>query len=189
MNNKTKNTENESVTIDTQNETKGFSFYDEVKKSDDAQIEIGKGLISDIAMHSDNNFVVIDCLLEMLELFTVKESKVTTRDLAEELQHHLFTWTREHDDSYSDWRESVLSGKKYQTESDKAQETSSTQDTPGESSELKKLAAQISKVMKNPLIPTKLYNVMTDELVENDVDTDSQEWILGSLKRMNKEAK
>jgi hypothetical protein len=46
------------------------------------------------------------------------------------------------------------------------------------------LADLLSKVMKHPKIPKRLYNVMTDELVENDVDTDSREWILGSLKKM-----
>ena len=46
------------------------------------------------------------------------------------------------------------------------------------------LANLLSQVMKHPKIPQKLYNVMTDELVENDVDTDSPEWILGSLKKM-----
>jgi len=46
------------------------------------------------------------------------------------------------------------------------------------------LANLLSKVMKHPKMPKRLYNVMTDELVENDVDTDSQEWILGSIKKM-----
>jgi hypothetical protein len=38
--NTTKNTENGNATHGTQNETKGFSFYDEVKKGDEAQIEL-----------------------------------------------------------------------------------------------------------------------------------------------------
>jgi hypothetical protein len=38
--------------------------------------------------------------------------------------------------------------------------------------------------MKHPKMPTRLYNVMADELVENDTDTNSREWILGSLKKM-----
>ncbi len=46
------------------------------------------------------------------------------------------------------------------------------------------LANLLSRVMKHPKMPKRLYNVMTDELVENDVDTDSSEWILGSLKKM-----
>jgi hypothetical protein len=50
--------------------------------------------------------------------------------------------------------------------------------------DMEDLANLLSKVMKHPKMPTKLYNVMTDELVENDVDTDSEEWILGSLKKM-----
>jgi hypothetical protein len=45
------------------------------------------------------------------------------------------------------------------------------------------LANLLSRVMKHPKMPTKLYNVMTDELVGNDVDADSPEWILGNLKK------
>jgi hypothetical protein len=45
------------------------------------------------------------------------------------------------------------------------------------------LANLLSKVMKHPKMPTKLYDVMTDELVENTFDTDSPEWILGNLKK------
>jgi len=36
-------------------------------------------------------------------------------DMVEDLQQHLFTWTKEHGDGISQWKESVLSGKKYQT--------------------------------------------------------------------------
>ncbi len=46
------------------------------------------------------------------------------------------------------------------------------------------LANLLSKVMKHPKMPTKLYNVMADELVEIGVDTDSPEWILGSIEKM-----
>jgi hypothetical protein len=50
--------------------------------------------------------------------------------------------------------------------------------------DLEDLADLLSRVMKHPKMPTKLYNVMADELVENDVDADSPEWILGGLKKM-----
>ncbi len=52
-----------------------------------------------------------------------------------------------------------------------------------ESQNLETLAKQISAIMKNPLLPERLYNVMTDELVENDIDSDSPEYILGSLRK------
>jgi signal recognition particle GTPase len=45
------------------------------------------------------------------------------------------------------------------------------------------LANQVSKVMKHPKIPRKLYNAMSDVLIENDIDADSPEWILGNLKK------
>jgi hypothetical protein len=179
--NTTKNTENGNVTHGTQNETKGFSFYDEVKKGDDAQIEVGKRLITDICMTVSNDYTVIDTLLELLELFTLKESKVSTMDLAEQLQDYLFRWTKEYGNAVDAWKDSVLTGEKYKT--------SGTTDTSGESNELENLAAHISEVMKNPLTPVSLYNAMTDELTINPMDTDSPEWILGTLKKNLEDAK
>jgi hypothetical protein len=43
------------------------------------------------------------------------------------------------------------------------------------------LANLLSRVLKHPKMTTRLYNVMADELVETDVDTDSSEHILASL--------
>ncbi|MDQ3713443.1 MAG: hypothetical protein M3388_14645 [Acidobacteriota bacterium] len=52
------------------------------------------------------------------------------------------------------------------------------------------LASLLSRVMKHPKIPTRLYNAMTDELVETDADTDSPEWILANLEmQLEKENK
>ncbi len=52
------------------------------------------------------------------------------------------------------------------------------------------LARLLSQVMKHPKIPTRLYNAMTDELVETDADTDSPEWILANLEmQLEKENK
>ncbi len=51
-----------------------------------------------------------------------------------------------------------------------------------ETADLDTLASQLSAVMKNPLLPTKLYEVMADELIENPYDANSSEWILDSLK-------
>ncbi len=57
--------------------------------------------------------------------------------------------------------------------------------TPVESSELENLAVKISEVMKNPLTPTNLYNVMSDELSHVTGFADSPEWILGNLKQQS----
>jgi hypothetical protein len=45
------------------------------------------------------------------------------------------------------------------------------------------LAELLSKVMKHPKMPTNLYNLLSDELIETSADTDSPEWILGNLKK------
>ncbi len=50
--------------------------------------------------------------------------------------------------------------------------------------DMEDLAHLLSKVMKHPKMPVKLYNVLSDELTENTLDTDSPEWILGNLKNM-----
>jgi hypothetical protein len=52
-----------------------------------------------------------------------------------------------------------------------------------ETESLETLALQLSAIMKNPLLPERLYNAMTDELIENDIDSDSPEYILGNLRK------
>jgi hypothetical protein len=52
--------------------------------------------------------------------------------------------------------------------------------------DMEDLANLLSKVMKHPKMPTNLYNVLSDELIENPLDTDTPEWILGNLKEMKK---
>jgi hypothetical protein len=44
------------------------------------------------------------------------------------------------------------------------------------------LASLLARAMKHPKMPPKLYNVMTDEFGETDVDTESTEHILAHLK-------
>jgi signal recognition particle GTPase len=55
-----------------------------------------------------------------------------------------------------------------------------------ETESLETLANQLSAIMKNPLTPERLYNAMTDELVENDIDSDSPEYILGNLRKQKR---
>ena len=92
-----------------------LASFDQIRREQDAKAERGKNLITDIAMSCGNDYTVIDCLLGILELFAVKDSGIMIGDLAEDLQHHLFIWTKEHGEGFSQWKESVLSGKKYQT--------------------------------------------------------------------------
>jgi hypothetical protein len=49
------------------------------------------------------------------------------------------------------------------------------------------LADLLSRVMKHPQMPTKLYNVLSDELTEGSVDAESPEWILDNLKKWSVE--
>lgn len=58
-----------------------------------------------------------------------------------------------------------------------------------ESEPLNSLAASISDILKNPNLPTRLYNVLTDELAEIYVDTNAPENILLNLKRQLKNEK
>jgi hypothetical protein len=94
------------------NETTAF---EQIQSEQDELTERGKNLLTDIAMTCSNDYTVIDSLTELLELFTVKDSNIMIGDLAESLQVYLFTWTKEHGDGFDKWKESVLTGKKYQT--------------------------------------------------------------------------
>jgi hypothetical protein len=82
-----------------------------------------------------------------------------------------------HSEAYREWSSAL--------ESDELP----TSGTPVESSELENLAVKISEVMKNPLTPTNLYNVMSDELSHVTGFAHSPEWILGNLKKTREGAK
>jgi hypothetical protein len=92
-----------------------FDSQKDAQKEQDDKTERGKNLITDIAMACGNNYTVIDSLMKILELFRVHNPNIMIGDIAEELQIYAFTWTREHDDGFLQWKESLLSGKKYQT--------------------------------------------------------------------------
>ena len=71
-------------------------------------------------------------------------------DMVEDSQQHLFTWTKEHGDGISQWKESVLSGKKYQT-------------TPGESLKTRDAAKQL---LNNPNLPEPIKDGLADGLLD-----------------------
>ncbi|MDQ3712967.1 MAG: hypothetical protein M3388_12220 [Acidobacteriota bacterium] len=144
------NTENKNKT-----KNENFNSFDQVRNEQDEKTERGKNLITDVAMSCGNDFTVIDSLMEILELFAVKDSSMMIGDLAEDLQHHLFTWTREHD-GISQWKESVLSGKKYQN-------------APGEqspNSETSDAAKQISDLLNNSDLPEPIRDGVADGLLD-----------------------
>ncbi len=49
------------------------------------------------------------------------------------------------------------------------------------------LADLLSSVMKHPKIPSYLYNLLRNELIEVSADTDSPEWVLANLKKWSVE--
>jgi hypothetical protein len=49
------------------------------------------------------------------------------------------------------------------------------------------LANLLSRAMKHPQMPTKLYNVLGEHLIEIPGDADSPEWILANLKKWSLE--
>jgi hypothetical protein len=146
-----------------ENEQEQISAHEQAQNEDDARLEKSENLITEIITRSGNDFTVVDCLLELLELFVVKESKVSTIDLAEELQPTLFAWTRQHDEGFENWRESVLTGE-YKTASETSEgvQICPSTNTPSESTETDDLAKQISDVLKNPNLPVELYNAILE---------------------------
>ena len=96
------------------NTTEPETTLEETQREQDEKLERGKNLITDIAMVCGNDYTVIDSLMELLELFTIKDSSIMIGDMVEDLQSYLFVWTKEYGDGFSQWKEAVLSGKKYQ---------------------------------------------------------------------------
>jgi hypothetical protein len=127
--------------------------YKDALEAADERAEIGKKHITDIAMTTSNNFSVIDSLMCILELFTVKDADVSVRDLANELQDYLFRWTKEYGNSVDAWKDSVLCGTKYK-------------DAPGESTETSDLAKQLSDLLNNPDLPEPIQDGLKDAILD-----------------------
>ncbi len=145
MKNKTeKKEETEQVIID--------SFADAQKESQE-KAERGKALITDIAMACGNDYTVIDSLMEIIELFAVKDSAVMVGDLAAELQDCLFRWTKEYGNAMDGWKDSVLYGTKYK-------------DASGESLKPSDTAKQVSDLLNNPDLPEPIRDGLADGLLD-----------------------
>lgn len=129
-----------------------MNHKDALEKADE-QAELGKKYITDIAMTTSNNFSVIDSLMCILELFTVKDADVSVRDLANELQDYLFQWTKEYGNAVDAWKDSVLCGDKYK-------------DAPGESLKPSDAAKQVSDLLNNPDLPEPIKDGLADGLLE-----------------------
>jgi hypothetical protein len=142
---------------ETQKELEEFSSFREAQAEYDEKRKRGRALIDDIGMGCGNDFMVIDSLMEIFELFAFKGDGFAKSNLAEDLQFHLFTWTKEHDDGVSLWKESVLTGAKYKT------------DDPGDgppSGEISQPAQTISALLNDEELPQPLKEAITDGLLD-----------------------
>jgi hypothetical protein len=129
-----------------------MNYKDALKKAAE-QAEIGKKHITDIAMTCSNDYTVIDSMMQILELFTVKDADVSVSDLAGELQDYLFRWTKEYGNSVDAWKDSVLCGTKYK-------------DASGESLKPSDTAKQVSDLLNNTDLPEPIIDGLRDGLVE-----------------------
>jgi hypothetical protein len=119
----------------------------------DKRAETGKKHITDIAMTCSNDYTVIDSLMCILELFTVKDADVRVGDLADELQDYLFRWTKEYGNAMGGWKDSVLYGTKYK-------------DASGESLKPSDTAKQVSDLLNNTDLPEPIRDGLQDGLLE-----------------------
>jgi hypothetical protein len=119
----------------------------------DEQAELGKKYITDIAMTCSNDYTVIDSLMQILELFTVKDADVSVCDLAEDLQGYLFQWTKEYGNAMDGWKDSVMFGTKYK-------------DAPGESLKPSDTAKQVSDLLNNTDLPEPIIDGLRDGLLD-----------------------
>ncbi len=74
-------------------------------------------------------------------------------DMVDDLQQHLFTWTKEYGNAARAWKDSVLYGTKYK-------------DAPGESLETRDAAKQISELLNNPNLPEPIKDGLADGLLD-----------------------
>ncbi len=127
--------------------------FEQIQSEQDEKTERGKNLLTDIAMSCDNDFTVIDSLMEILELFSIKDSSVMIGDMTEDLQRHLFTWTKEHGNAMDAWKDSVLYGTKYKDASSESLKPSDT-------------AKQVSDLLHNPNLPEPIKDGLADGLLD-----------------------
>jgi hypothetical protein len=142
---------------ETQKEMEEFSSFKEAQAEYDEKRKRGRALIDDIGMSCSNDFVVIDSLMEVFQLFAFKGDGFAKGDLAEDLQSHLFTWTKEHGNAIDAWKDSVLYGTKYKT------------DDPGDdppTGEISQPAQTISDLLNDEELPEPLKEAITDGLLD-----------------------
>jgi len=133
--------------------TEQLDSFEKAQQEQDEKTERGKNLITDIAMSCSNDFTVIDSLMEILELFSIKDSSVMIGDMVNDLQQHLFIWTNEYGNAVDAWKDSVLYGTKYK-------------DTPGESLKPGDTAKQVSDLLNNPNLPGPIKDGLADGLLD-----------------------
>jgi hypothetical protein len=123
-------------------------------------------------MGCSNDYMVIDSLMEIFELFAFKGDGFAKGNLAEDLQFHLFTWTKEHDDGVSMWKESVLTGAKYKTDDPGDDPGVKAEDNPGDlipqgsKGEISQPAQTISNLLNDEELPQPLKEAITDGLLD-----------------------
>jgi hypothetical protein len=157
---------------ETQKEPEEFSSFREAQAEYDEKRKRGRALIDDIGMGCSNNFMVIDSLMEIFELFAFKGDNFAKGDLAEDLQHHLFTWTKEHGNAVDAWKDSVLYGSKYKTDDQCDDpgvkvEADITEIIPeGSKGEISQPAQTISDLLNDEELPQPLKEAITDGLLD-----------------------
>ncbi len=142
------------------------AFYNE-------KLERAKTLLTEITAFTSNVFVppenngwIFPYLLELIGLFEIVPDVCLIGDFCDDLEYHLFNESPEYTSRKDDWKKSVLF--------DSANMSKYSESLPNE---LETLAAQISEIMNNPVLPKHLYNVISDEI-------ETPENVLTNLKRL-----
>ncbi len=77
---------------------------------------IAKQIIEGILLDSGYAETTVDCLTMLCEAFASQENLLGVRDFATDLQHFLFTHTKESDQGVRDYIQKIRGGKDYDTE-------------------------------------------------------------------------
>lgn len=137
-------------------------------------------LMEELLMWVAGDKAVIDILLILLDLFAKKESFIEVRDLTDELSRTLYHWSVDVSERHQDYLNRLRLERGLPVEINKPAEENVLDLSD---SSIEDLAQKLSDLMNNPNLPKKIYNCLSDELSEINLDTNTPENILHNLKQ------
>lgn len=152
-------------------------------------LDRAKQIIGDILAVTTGNSIVTENnnewghghFLELFEILSIRHKNFYMPDFLENLSDYLYSWTFTHDESNRNWKTKTLQERGLDEYGIELKETVSEPkvEQPAKSQELDKLAASISEVLQNPLLPVEVYNSIlhgTDAIINSSNSADNAKY-------------